>query len=300
MILLKFAHCNHEYAITAQTLTEANQYVNNMAKKLMKQDELRSLRKIGHNYYICHLSNDGDIHIHLSQPEDVYYRLQFFDGNKLVKSYKLKNINDASQLLFEHRDLDHKLFIVADNNDPIEYQTSDVSDLINAINDSSDNDTAEQKPDFMKEYTGVLPAAIIIAAALSLVILFSAANNNGYVGTWAYWLLIAILIITIIVTKTRLKPLNTHPFCHIALGAPIFFAVGLIILGTLVKLSSVDANDNNIKKQQSTYTIANDLKDANDYTATASNLGIITSGVIDGGMLFLLYRIATTDYKKRK
>lgn len=299
MILLRFAKNdqNAEYATATQTLADANRCINNLTNTLKEHDELESMKKAGNNYYEYRLTNGDSLHIHVSKPMEIWYQLQFLDDDeKVIRAYKLQNIDKASQLIFKNRGLEYKLFIIADN-EPIEYTDPESPDFIEFVEDESededeDSDT-ETKPNAVDEYSWALPVAVLIAGVLSIATLVSASSNGGYISPSAYWLLVAALVIAIAITRTKLKSINTHTFCHVALGAPIFFAIATIILGTMIRLTSLNSTEG--MDNRASLTINNNLEGANDYTQA----GVVLGAAIQGLLLILLYRIATTDYQKK-
>ena len=304
MFLLRFAKNDQDtkYATTVQTLTEANKCINNITNTLREHDELESMKKAGNNYYWYRLANGDSLHVYISKPAEIWYQLQFLDDDeKVIRAYKLQNIDKASQLIFKNRGLEYKLFIIADN-EPIEYIDPESPDFIEFVEDESkgkdDDSGTETKPDVIDEDSWALPVAVLIAAALSMIILISAASNGGYILRSAYWLLVAALVIAIVITKTRLKSINTRTFCHVALGVPVFFAIATIILGTMIRLTSLDSSTESLG-DSSSLTINTNLEGADDYAQAGAVLGTIGGGVVDAGLLFLLYKIATTDYKKK-
>ena len=194
----------------------------------------------------------------------------------MIRAYKLQNIDKASQLIFKNRGLEYKLFIIADN-EPIEYTDPESPDFIEFVEDESededeDSDT-ETKPNAVDEYSWALPVAVLIAGVLSIATLVSASSNGGYISPSAYWLLAAALVIAIAITRTKLKSINTHTFCHVALGVPVFFAIATIILGTMIRLTSLN-NTESIDNRAS-LTINNNLEGADDYAQAGAVLGTI-------------------------
>ena len=304
MFLLRFAKNGQddEYATTAQTLAEANKCINNITNILREHDKLRSIKKAGNNYYEYRLANDDGLHAYVSKPTEIWYQLQFLDDDeKVIRAYKLQNIDKASQLIFKNRGLEYKLFIIADN-EPIEYTDPESPDFIEFVEDESededeDSDT-ETKPNAVDEYSWALPVAVLIAGVLSIATLVSASSNGGYISPSAYWLLVAALVIAIAITRTKLKSINTHTFCHVALGVPVFFAIATIILGTMIRLASLNSSTESTDESTS-LTIATNLEGADDYVQAGAILGTIGGGAVDVGLLLLLYKMATSDRTKR-
>lgn len=300
MFLLRFAKNDQdtEYATTVQTLTEANKCINNITNTLRKCGGLESMKKQGNNYYVYRLANSNSLYVYVSKPTEVWYQLQFLDDDeKIIRAYKLQNVDKASQLIFKNRGLEYKLFIVADN-ESIEYTDPESPDFIGFVEEESENEDedsyTETKPNAVDEYGWALQVAVLIAGVLSIVTLVSASGNGGYISPSAYWLLVAALVIAIAITRTKLKSINTHTFCHVALGVPVFFAIATIILGTMIRLASLNSTEST--GESTSLTIATNLEGASDYTETGTVLGAATQGLL----LVLLYRIATTDYGKRK
>lgn len=299
MFLLRFAKNNQvtEYATTARTLAEANKCINNITNTLKEHGELESMKKAGNNYYVYKLATGDSFHIYISKPAEIWYQLQFLDDDeKVIRAYKLQNMDKASQLVFKNRGLEYKLFIVA-NNEPMEYADPESPDFIEFVEYESDDEDGssdtEATPNAVDEYGWALPVAVLIAGVLSIATLVSASSNGGYISPSAYWLLVAALVIAIAITRTKLKSINTHTFCHVALGVPVFFAIATIILGTMIRLTSLNSTEG--MDNRASLTINNNLEGANDYTQA----GFVLGAAIQGLLLMLLYRIATTDHKKK-